>query len=81
MPCLADSGARCCAFWEAARAARTVYRRGYEGLGLAWGYFMSRIEVSEREPAKDLWGADSARPDSSPDLADRRRKFNRPLMG
>jgi hypothetical protein len=42
---------------------------------------MSRIEVSDREPAKDLWGADSARPDSSPDLADRRRKFNRPLMG
>lgn len=66
--------------WPAIRVARTVYHGGYEGLGAAWGEFMSWIKSNGHQPAKDLWEVYSVGPESSPDSSKYRTELNRPLL-
>jgi effector-binding domain-containing protein len=63
----------------AVRAARTVYRGPYEGLGPAWGEFDAWIAAQGHTPAPALWECYVAGPESSPDPAAWRTEFNRPL--
>jgi effector-binding domain-containing protein len=65
---------------RSATVARTVYRGGYEGLGAAWGEFISWIAGEGHEPAADLWEVYVAGPESSADPAAWRTELNRPLL-
>jgi effector-binding domain-containing protein len=62
-----------------ARAARTVYHGGYEGLGEAWGELMSWIEANGLKPACDLWEVYLVGPESGDDASAYRTELNRPL--
>ena len=66
--------------WPAMRVARTVYRGGFEGLGVAWGEFDDWIVAQGHRPADDLWECYVAGPESSPDPAQWRTQLNRPLL-
>jgi effector-binding domain-containing protein len=66
--------------WPAMRVARTVYQGPYEGLGGAWGEFMDWIAANGHKPAEDLYECYLAGPESSPDPANWRTEFNKPLM-
>lgn len=63
----------------AVKVARTVYHGGYEGLGSAWGEFMSWIAEHGHTPGPNLWECYVAGPESSPDPANWRTELNRPL--
>lgn len=65
----------------ATTVARTVYSGPYEGLGPAWGEFCAWIETNGHTPAPDLWECYVTGPESSPDSANWRTEFNRPLIG
>lgn len=65
----------------AARVAHATYRGPYEGLGDAWGQLMKWIEAQGLTPAADLWECYVAGPESSPDPANWRTEFYRPLVG
>ncbi len=64
----------------AMRAARTVYRGGYEGLGTAWGEFEDWIVASNLRSAPDLWECYAIGPESSEQPGDWRTEFTRPLL-
>ncbi|HSW29584.1 MAG TPA: GyrI-like domain-containing protein [Longimicrobiales bacterium] len=64
-----------------AKAARTVYHGGYEGLGAAWGELEAWVASRELERAPDLWECYLAGPESSPDPADWRTELVQPLLG
>jgi effector-binding domain-containing protein len=63
----------------AATVARTIYRGPYEGLGAAWGEFMTWLAFEKHEPAANLWECYVAGPESDPDPAKWRTELNRPL--
>jgi effector-binding domain-containing protein len=65
---------------RAATVARTVYHGPYEGLGDAWGEFMTWIDAEGHTPAPDLWEVYLAGPESNPDPATWRTELNRPLI-
>jgi len=62
------------------RVARTIYHGPYEGLGAAWGEFEKWIAAEGLKAAPDLWESYVAGPESSPDPAQWRTEFNRPLI-
>lgn len=64
----------------AARVARTIYRGPYEGLGAAWGEFLTWIEAAGHAPAPDLWECYVTGPESSADPATWSTELNRPLL-
>jgi len=65
----------------AARVARTTYHGPYEGLGDAWGEFISSLIAQGHSPAPDLWERYLAGPESGPDPSAWRTELNRPLLG
>lgn len=64
---------------RAARVAQTTYHGPYEGLGDAWGEFMTWIEAQNLSPAPDLWEIYAVGPESSQNPADWQTVLNRPL--
>ncbi|MCW3480958.1 GyrI-like domain-containing protein [Neisseriaceae bacterium JH1-16] len=64
----------------ATTVARTVYHGPYEGLADAWGEFMGRIAAAGYAAAPDLWECYVSGPEASPDPAQWRTEFNRPLL-
>ena len=64
----------------ATTVARTVYRGGYEGLGNAWGEFMTWIAAQGHNAAADLWECYIAGPESGADSTLWCTEFNRPLL-
>lgn len=67
--------------WPAMTVARTVYHGGYEGLGAAWGEFLSWVAASGHSPAPDLWERYVVGPESSPNPADWRTELYQPVLG
>ena len=67
--------------WPSQPAARTSYHGPYEGLPGAWGEFMAWIAANGHTSAPDLYEAYVTGPHSSPDPADWRTEFTRPLIG
>ena len=65
----------------AARVAQTVYHGDYEGLAAAWGEFEAWITANGHTSAPNLWERYLAGPESSPDPANWRTEFNRPIGG
>ncbi len=65
--------------WPAMRLARTVHHGGYEGLGAAWGEFVSWIGAQGLPEAQDLWERYLVGPEASSNPADWRTELNRPL--
>lgn len=65
----------------AARVARTIYQGSYDGLGAAWGEFMTWIEANGYTTDPDLWECYVFGPESSPDPTSWRTELNRPLTG
>ena len=65
----------------AARAARTVYSGGYEGLPGAWGAFDAWMRAEGLQQAGDLWEVYLVGPQATDDPAGWRTELNRPLMG
>lgn len=63
----------------AARVARTVYHGGYEGLGAAWGEFVSWIEREGLEPKGELWEVYTAGPETGADPSGWRTELNQPI--
>lgn len=62
------------------KVARTIYRGGYEGLGLAWGELDAWIKSNGHKPATDLWEVYLAGPESGPDPSKWQTELNRPLV-
>jgi effector-binding domain-containing protein len=65
--------------WPAMKVARTVYQGPYEGLADAWGEFLDWIDANGYTPAPDLYECYIAGPESSPDPANWRTEFTKPL--
>jgi effector-binding domain-containing protein len=65
--------------WPAMKVARTVYQGPYEGLADAWGEFIDWITANGHTPALDLYESYVAGPESSPDPANWRTEFTKPL--
>ena len=65
--------------WPAMKVARTVYQGPYEGLADAWGEFIDWITANGHTPAPDLYECYVAGPGSSPDPANWRTEFTKPL--
>ena len=65
--------------WPAMKVARTVYLGPYEGLADAWGEFLDWIEANGHTPAPHLYECHVAGPESSPDPANWRTEFTKPL--
>ncbi len=65
--------------WPAMKVIRTVYHGGYEGLGAAWGEFVSWVDASGHTPAKDLWERYLVGPEAGPDSSKWVTEMNRPL--
>jgi effector-binding domain-containing protein len=65
--------------FPAARMARRVYRGRYEGLGEAWGQFMSWVQASGHLVADDFYECYAAGPESGADTAEWRTELLRPL--
>ncbi len=65
--------------WPAMKVARTVYHGPYEGLADAWGEFLDWITADGHTPAPDLYECYVAGPESSPDPANWRTEFTKPL--
>lgn len=64
----------------AVRAAKTVFRGSYEGLAGAWSEFEKWIAGAGHQSAADFWECYAAGPESSPDPANWRTEFYRPLL-
>lgn len=62
------------------RVARTIYHGGYEGLGDAWGEFISWIENEGYHATTCLWESYATGPEFSPDPAKWITELNRPLL-
>jgi effector-binding domain-containing protein len=65
--------------WPAMKVARTVYHGPYEGLADAWGEFLDWITANGHTSAPDLYECYVAGPESSPDPANWRTEFTKPL--
>jgi effector-binding domain-containing protein len=65
--------------WLAMKVARTVYRGPYEGLADAWSEFLDWIAANGHTAAPDLYQCYAAGPESSPDPANWRTEFTKPL--
>jgi effector-binding domain-containing protein len=65
--------------WPAMKAARTVYQGPYEGLGDAWGEFLDWIAANGHTATPDLYECYLVGPESSPDPANWRTEFTKPL--
>ena len=65
--------------WPAMKVARTVYHGPYEGLGDAWGEFLDWITANGHTAAPDLYECYVVGPESSPDPANWRTEFTKPL--
>ncbi len=63
--------------WPEMTVARTVYHGGYEGLGSAWGEFLSQI--ADQATADDLWEVYSVGPEAGSDASLYRTQLNKPL--
>lgn len=63
----------------AIRAARTVYRGPYEGLGGAWGSFMQWIDSNGHAGADDFYECYAAGPETGAEPSEWRTEFLRPL--
>lgn len=61
------------------RAARTVYRGGYEGLGTGWGEFLTWIEAQGLKTRPDLWEVYVVGPESGSDSSIYKTQLNQPL--
>ena len=61
------------------RAARLVYRGGYEGLSKAWGGLMQWIDAQGQTPAPDLFECYAAGPETGAPPAAWRTELTRPL--
>ena len=59
--------------------ARTIYHGSYEGLGDAWGEFVTWINANGHAAAADFWECYVTGPESSDDSARWRTELNRPL--
>lgn len=64
----------------ATKVARSVYRGGYEGLGLAWGELDGWIREQGRTAAQGLWEFYTAGPETGSDESQYRTELNRPLV-
>jgi effector-binding domain-containing protein len=64
----------------ARKAARTVYRGPYEGLGAAWSELGEWITTQGLKPASDLWEVYVAGPETGKDAASWRTELNQPLI-
>ena len=62
------------------RAARLVYRGGYEGLSTAWGGLMQWIDAQGEKPAPDLFECYAAGPETGAPSSAWRTELTRPLM-
>lgn len=67
--------------WPTLRVAQTVYSGPFEGLGDAWCEFEAWIVANGHTSAPDLWESYVVGPESSPDPANWRTEFSRPLVG
>lgn len=63
------------------KAARTVYRGPYEGLGAAWDALHEWAASRELACAPDLWECYRSGPESSPDPATWSTELVQPLLG
>jgi len=63
----------------ATRAARTVYRGGYHGLGAAWGAFDRWLQEQQHRAAADLVERYARGPESSSNPDDWQTELIRPL--
>lgn len=63
----------------ATKAARTVYRGPFEGLGDAWGEFNTWIKANGHTPRADLYECYVTGPESSSNPTDWRTELYRPL--
>ena len=63
----------------AVRAARAVYRGGYEGLGAAWGEFDAWTRSQGHAPGEELWERYVAGPETGSDSAQWTTELTRPL--
>ena len=63
----------------AGRVARTIYHGPYEGLGDAWGEFMSWIEAEGLSTGPTLWESYLTDPSSVPDPANYQTELTKPL--
>jgi effector-binding domain-containing protein len=63
----------------ARRAARAVYRGGYEGLGGAWGEFDAWTRSQGHVPAAELWECYLSGPESGSDPSQWTTELTRPL--
>jgi len=66
--------------WPSMKMARAVYHGPYEGLGNAWGEFMSWIAANGHAVSEGLWERYLAGPDSSPDPANWRTELSKQLV-
>ena len=66
--------------WPAQRAARTVYRGDYAGLGAAWGEFNAWIAAAGHTVAPDFWERYLTGPESGEAADGWRTEFTRPLL-
>jgi effector-binding domain-containing protein len=64
---------------SAAKAARSAYRGGYEGLASAWSEFGAWITQQGLKSRPDLWEVYVKGPESSADPADWQTELNQPL--
>ena len=64
----------------AATVARTVYHGPYEGLGSAWGEFITWIEAGGYTTRPDFWECYATGPESGPDPSTWRTELNKPLL-
>lgn len=65
----------------ATRAARTIYRGNYDGLGDAWGQFLAWIKDQGLTAGPDLWESYLTDPGSNPDPATWETELTQPLVG
>lgn len=73
------SGRVKCSNLPARTVARTVYRGGYEGLGVAWGAHFEQIQARGLVAQGDLWECYLSGPERSPDPADWATELNCPV--
>ncbi len=59
--------------------ARTVYSGGYEGLGSAWGQFLSVLVAQGIRTTPDLWEVYTTGPESGPDATAYRTELIKPI--
>mgnify|MGYP001347076615 CR=1 FL=1 len=63
----------------AAKAARTVYHGGYDGIGAAWGEFSDWVAAQGLAPAGNVWEIYAVGPESGPDADTYRTELVQPL--